>query len=391
VAGDAAVSRIRREPNPAIIRMVEGWPETFLGEPGRGARLPGRAQLRRDRPRLCRRRARRPARGLSGLLSADCVREGLRGLADLTAARQHGDPEQLQPFVLRRRRLRRLGARRGRSLRFGLRFGLGGLGLRLRPGRSALAASGLAPSALAASGFAAGRAGGVRAATFSAFGSASRRPCAPGRAAAAAGRARRDRTRGGRRARNRARRLRPHRQGADGRVRGRERRGGGRRVAGQAAGPDSAWVSADGTGGAAPLRAGVDAGAAGAAPGAAGVVAITRTGFVPARGGTPSLMSGRSSGPTFTFASLARDGPEGMSRFAPITRAPSPTAPRPASAQNRGPCQRSLAGDGFAAGGVGRRSGSSGAVTSMEGLSGLLITVRLRIGRQHVEASSPPW
>jgi nucleoside-diphosphate-sugar epimerase len=32
MAGDAAVGRIRREPNPAIIRMVEGWPERFSAE-----------------------------------------------------------------------------------------------------------------------------------------------------------------------------------------------------------------------------------------------------------------------------------------------------------------------------------------------------------------------
>ncbi len=45
-AGDAAVRLIRREPDPAIARMVESWPRAF--EPGRALALGFRADASFD-------------------------------------------------------------------------------------------------------------------------------------------------------------------------------------------------------------------------------------------------------------------------------------------------------------------------------------------------------
>ena len=59
------VTRIRREPDPAIIKIVEGWPRNFDAERAPSARLQGREELRGDHPRPYRGRARRQVGGLS--------------------------------------------------------------------------------------------------------------------------------------------------------------------------------------------------------------------------------------------------------------------------------------------------------------------------------------
>ena len=56
-AGESAVKLIRRERDPAIEKIVAGWPRNFDTQARGIARLPRRALLRRDHPRPCRGRA----------------------------------------------------------------------------------------------------------------------------------------------------------------------------------------------------------------------------------------------------------------------------------------------------------------------------------------------
>ncbi len=63
VAGEKAVKLIRREPNPAVAKIISGWPAELRPEARRRPRVQGREILRRDHPRAYRGRTRqRPAR-----------------------------------------------------------------------------------------------------------------------------------------------------------------------------------------------------------------------------------------------------------------------------------------------------------------------------------------
>ena len=71
VAGDKVADRIRREPDPVIIKIVAGWARKLRRQPGREPRLQGREELRRDHPRPYRGRARREVGGLSRICGGD--------------------------------------------------------------------------------------------------------------------------------------------------------------------------------------------------------------------------------------------------------------------------------------------------------------------------------
>ena len=58
IAGDKVAGRIKRAPDELIERIVAGWPSRFEPQPGAGARLQGRGDIRRYNPR--------PYRGRTG-------------------------------------------------------------------------------------------------------------------------------------------------------------------------------------------------------------------------------------------------------------------------------------------------------------------------------------